>query len=149
MTQSRRTRLPVIVMLAGLLAFTLTTACDDDLGPDPEVQTFVLVFPGFDSVYVDLVSGVIASGPITMFGDADFTADFLTPDGSPDGRVVEGSYRLDVNIADTTITRFSRIGAFTGTFLKVTNGSTDATFSLVRESDLQVIFATQIPVDVN
>jgi hypothetical protein len=151
MKRSRLTRMPMALALAGLLTFASVTACEDNLGPDPEVQTFILIFPGNDSVYVDLTSGVIGSGPITMFDDAAFTADFLAPDGSPDGRVIEGVFRLDVDVLDTTITKFSRIsgGAFSGTLLKVATGSTTITFSLVRESDAGVLFATQIPVDVN
>lgn len=151
MKRSRLTRLPMAMALAGLLTFASVVACEDPLGPEPEVAIFIVIFPGSDSVYVDLTSGVIGSGPITIFGDADFTAEFLASDGSPDGRVVEGLYRLDVDILDTTITKFSRPGgtAFSGTLLKVASGSTTITFSLVRESDAGVLFATQIPVDVN
>lgn len=119
------------------------------LGPEPEVATLVLLFPGNDTVLVDIESGVVTSGPITIFDTVDFTAQFFTSGGTPDFRVTEGTFRLDVTPADTTIVTFSRAGSFDGTINKKTTGTTTIAFALLRIAAGTNEFNRSVAIEVN
>lgn len=119
------------------------------LGPDPEVAFLYLVFPGNDTVFVDVRSGVVTSGPIALLNTVDFAAEFFAANGTPDGRVVEGTYRLDVTPTNTGIVTFSRSTSFAGTLNKVTTGDTEILFTLVHVPAAENVFARSVPITVN
>jgi len=143
----RPRRLVAGVMLLGL---AIGGAClGGRLGPEPEVATMLLLFPGNDTVFVDIGSGDITSGPIETFSDADFTAEFFADDGTPDSRVTEQRFRLDVTPANTGIVTFTRGSAFSGTLHKVATGSTQIAVALVNIAESRNLFLFNIPVNVN
>lgn len=140
--------------IAGAMLFAVAAGSGcmqgGSLGPDPEVAFLYLIFPGNDTVFVDVRSGVITSGPIsTLTTSVDFSAEFFASNGTPDGRVVEGTYRLDVTPANTGIVTFFRSTSFAGTLNKVSAGSTEILFTLVHVPDAENLFARSVPITVN
>lgn len=132
-----------------MLMFAGVACSGGRLGPDPEVATLMLHFPGNDTVFVDIASGVVTSGPIAIFNTVDFTAQFFAADGTPDGRVTDARFRLDVTPANTGIVTFTRGGSFDGTINKVTNGTTNIAFALVRIAEGTNEFNRSVAIEVN
>jgi hypothetical protein len=118
-------------------------------GTDPEVATLFLLFPGADTVMVDISSGQVSSGPITMFSTIDFTAEFFADDGTPDTRVTETAFVLNVVPLNTGVVTFTRGSSFSGTLNKVAGGTTEITFALVKRSNNANLFSWNVPVEVN
>lgn len=138
--------------VAGALIFTLAFGggcVEGTLGPNPEVATLILLFPGNDTVFFDIGSGVVSSGPIGMFNNVDFNAQFFADDGTPDERVTEALFRLDVTPANTGIVTFTRATPFSGALNKVSVGNTQIVFALVRIANGTNEFAATIPIQVN
>jgi hypothetical protein len=127
-------------LLAGLFG---GIACEE-LDDDPQLAFMLIYLPGNDTVIVDIESGVVESGPITMFGNVDFSAEFFAANGQPDSRVTEARFRLDVTPTNMGVITFSRVTPFSGTLNKVSVGETQVSFALfnletqMREFDLPV-----------
>ena len=137
------------VACAMLFALVFGGGCvDPSLGSDQEIATLMLLFPGSDTVFFDIASGVVSSGPIGMFTDVDFTAQFLLEGGAPDPRVTEASFRLDVTPANTGIVTFTRATPFSGALNKVSPGNTQIVFALVRLASGANEFAATVPIEV-
>ena len=116
---------------------------------EPEIETMMLHFPGNDTVFVDITNGMITSGPIAIFSDADFFAEFFANDGTPDGRVTEARFRLDVTPNNTSLVTFSRTTGFSGTLHKVATGNTQIRFALhALETDTDM-FVSFIDIEIN
>lgn len=136
-----------MLLALGSAGVGCTTA---SLGPEPDVVTLLLLFPGNDSVLVDIESGVVTSGPISIFSNTDFEALFLLEGGSADFRVVEADFRLDVTPANTGIVTVSRSGGpWTGTLNKVVAGNTTIAFALVRIATGAFEFNRSVDIEVN
>jgi hypothetical protein len=132
-----------------LLGCLLAGGCSEGtLGPDPQVATLMLLFPGNDTVFFDIASGAVSSGPIGIFANADFSAQFLLPGGTPDPRVTEALFRLDVTPVNTGIVTFTRDTPFSGALNKVSPGNTEIVFALVRIANAVNEFAATIPIEV-
>lgn len=140
-------RRSIIGMAALLIAGGM--ACEETLSGDPEIATIMFLFPGNDTVFVDVGSGSITSGPILIFGDAEFRAEFFGPEGTPDSRVTETRFRLDVTPQNTGVVTFTRATQFSGTLHKVMTGSTEITFSLYNIENAIVDLMYTVPIDVN
>jgi len=137
------------VACAMLFALVFGGGCvEGSLGPDPEVATLLLLFPGNDTVLFDISSGVVSSGPIAMFTNVDFTAQFLLEGGTPDPRVTEALFRLDVTPANTGIVTFTRATPFSGALNRVSVGNTQIVFALVRVASGANEFAATVPIEV-
>lgn len=144
---ARRARITVGTLL---LALALSGACvEGTLDPTPNVATLVLLFPGNDSVRVDIESGDVTSGPIGVVSSATFTAEFFASDGTPDMRVTELGFRLDVTPANTGIVTFDRTTPFAGTLNKVSTGTTQITFALIDRASGAALFSCVVPAQVD
>lgn len=131
-----------------MLVLAFGAACDEEMGTEPDVATVMLHFPGNDTVFFDVLSGMLTSGPIEIFDDVDFSVQFFTADGQVEGRVTDARFRLDVTPANTSIVTFLRGTSFSGSLVKVTNGSTTIDFGLY---DLQAganLVSFTAPIDV-
>lgn len=151
MVHSRIRRRWLLAAGAMLVAFAIGSSCQvaGTGGSEPEVATLILLFPGDDSVIVDIASGDVLSGPITIFGNVDFTAQFFAEDGTPDERVTDARFRLDVTPANTAIVTFTRAASFSGSFNKIANGETEVMFALVNIAAARNEFARSAPISVN
>ncbi len=136
-------------MGALLLLLAAGAACQEELGPEPEIATVMLYFPGNDTVFFDVESGIVSSGPIEIFGNADFTVGFFAPNGQPDERVTEARYRLDVTPANTGVVTFARGTSFSGTLNKVASGSTTIEFAVYEFAVSGNLVTFTAPINVN
>lgn len=150
MVPSRIGRRMLRVAGAMLLPLALAGGCVVGTGgTEPAVATLLLLFPGNDTVFVDIGSGVVTSGPITTFSTVDFTAEFFAENGTPDGRVTDARFRLDVTPTNTSIVTFTRVGSFSGRLNKVTTGDTQIAFALVELAAARNVFARSVAISVN
>jgi hypothetical protein len=92
---------------------------------------------------------MVSSGPIEIFGNVDFTAEFFAPSGQPDSRVTEARYRLDVTPANTGVVTFARGTPFSGTLNKVASGSTTIEFALYEFAAGGNLVSFTAPINVN
>ena len=133
-----------------VLGVAAAAACTNPtLTGDPQIKTLYVLLPGNDTVKVDTRSGDVTPGPITLFGNADFSGEFFTEDGVPDARVTELDYRLDVTSNNTGLVTFARTTQFTGMLQRVAQGNTTIRFTLVRLSDAQIFFNLTVPIEVH
>lgn len=143
----RQTRIAVGTLL---LAVALASACvEGSLDPTPDVATLLLLFSGNDTVMVDVESGSVTSGPIGVVSSAAFTAEFFASDGTPDMRVTEVGFQLNVTPANAGIVTFDRTTPFAGTLNKVSAGSTQITFALIDRESGEALFSCVVPAQVD
>jgi hypothetical protein len=137
-----------LFVAAAFAALSGAIACEE-LGRDPQLSTMMLYFPGGDTVLVDIESGVVSSGPITMFSDVDFSAEFFAGDGTPDSRVTEVRFRLDLVPANPAIVSFTRVTQFSGSLNKLGTGTTNIRFALYNLETMQNEFDLPVDVEIN
>jgi hypothetical protein len=123
-------------------------ACGELDSPEPETGTMMLLF-GPDTVFVSIPSGDVLGGPIVLDQDLTFGAAFFTSDGEADERVAEPRFRLDAAPVDTTLVRFTRGTAFTGTLERRAPGQTDIHFGLYDNDVLGHVFNAVVPFTIN
>jgi hypothetical protein len=144
-------RRPVVfgVMLAAL---AFGAACEDDpvIEPEPEVATLRLIFPSLnDTVFVDVGTGTVTSGPITIAANTAFNAQFIKDDGTPETLVTDADFQLNVTPANTGVVTFTRASAFAGTLNKVSAGSTSINFALFHLAEAHNEFDRPVAITVN
>jgi hypothetical protein len=135
-----------------LVAGAAIAACDDSTpppAPEPEVATLRLVIGGTDTVSVDVATGVVTSGPITIAATTTFMAEFLLANGQPEPLVTDAEFRLDVTPANPGVVTFSRTSAFAGTLNKVSAGATTINFALYHLEEMHNEFDRPVPITVN
>jgi hypothetical protein len=141
-----------VVLAATLAALVIGVGCEEDPAPEPEpeVETLRIVFPSLnDTVFVNVTTGVVTSGPITIAANADFTAQFLKLDGSVETIVTDAEFRLDVTPANTGVVTFGRSSAFAGTLNKVAAGATTINFALFHLVEQHNEFDRPVAITVN
>jgi hypothetical protein len=138
----------LVLMLAVGLA-----ACGDstDPEPEPEVATLRLLIGAAaeDTVLVDIASGDVTGGPITISADTDIRAEFLRDDGSTETLVTAADFRLDVTSANESLVTFTRTSAFAGTLHKVAIGGTSLTFALFHLEEQHNEFSRSVAITVS
>jgi hypothetical protein len=133
-------------------SLAIGVACEDDpiVEPEPEVATLRIIFPSLnDTVFVDVETGTVTSGPITIAATTAFTTQFRKADGSTEGLVTGADFRLDVTPANTGIVTFTRSGAFAGSLNKVAAGATTITFALFHLAEAHNEFERPVSITVN
>jgi len=136
------------LIAATVVGLTTAVACSE-LGP-VSLATMMIYLPGNDTVLVDIESGAVESGPIEMFGTVDFSTEFFANDGTPDSRITEVNYRLDVTPANPALVTFTRVTQFAGTLNKVAGGgSTEIAFALFSLETQEYLFDWSVPVTIN
>ncbi len=135
------------LIAAAVAGITTAVACSS-VGPI-DLATMMIYLPGNDTVLVDVASGSVESGPIEMFGNVDFQTEFFALDGTPDSRITENLYRLDVTPANPAMVTFTRITQFSGTLNKLTDGSTSINFALFSLETQEYLFDWAVPVVIN
>lgn len=144
-------RLPRYVGFA-LVAALGAVACDETTPPEPEpdVETLRLVFPTLnDTVFVDVGTGDVTSGPIAISANTNFTAQFLKADGTPETLVTATDFQLNVTPVATGVVSFTRSSAFAGTLNKVAAGSDNIDFALFHIGEQHNEFVRRVPITVN
>lgn len=136
------------LIAAAVAGLTTAVACME-LGP-VSLSTMMIYLPGNDTVLVDIESGAVESGPIEMFSSVDFATEFFASDGTPDSRITEVNYRLDVTPANPSLVTFTRVTQFSGSLNKVAGaGNTDITFALFSLETQEYLFSWAVPVSIN
>ena len=144
-----------LVLGAVFVAVALGTACDESTPPEeePEVATLrLIVGPSAgpnDTVSVNVATGVVTGGPITISANTAIEAEFLRDDGSPDPLVTDADFRLDVTPENTSFVTFTRASAFAGTLNKVAAGSTRIEFGLFHLEEQHHEFERFVDITVN
>ena len=143
-------RFPLVVG-AMLAVAAFGTACDDDeVVPEPEVATLRLVFPSLnDTVFVDVATGNVTSGPITISANIAFNAQFLKDDGEPETLITDATFELRVTPVNTAMVTFTRTGAFGGSLNKIATGSTTIDFELYHLEEMHGEWTRSVPITVN
>lgn len=141
---------------AAVAAISFATACDDDdplePGEEPNVEIMQLTLgaqgPIGPQVVTVRLGGVVTGGPIRLgLGPRTVTATFFRADGSADPNVNSTSYELSVAGLNTNVATFSRTGAFTGTLIGVSNGTTAGRFGLYHRAEMHDDFGP-FPVSI-
>lgn len=148
---SRIVRRRPVVLGAMLAALAIGVGCADDpiVEPEPEVAILRLIFPGPDTVFVDVATGVVTSGPIAIAANTAFTSQFIKLDGTPETLVTDAEFRLDVTPANAAVVTFTRSSAFAGTLNKVAAGSTTINFALYHLVEAHNEFDRPVAITVN
>ena len=136
------------LVAAAVAGLATAVACFDEVGPI-NLATMMIYLPGNDTVLVDIESGAVESGPIEMFGDVDFSTEFFATDGTPDSRITEVNYRLDVTPANTGLVTFTRVTQFSGSLNKLGTGTTEISFALFSLEAQEYLFDWSVPVSIN
>lgn len=148
---SRIVRRRPVVLGAMLAALAIGVGCaEDPVEPEPEVATLRIIFASLnDTVFVNVATGVVTSGPITIAANTAFTSQFIKDDGTPETLVTDAEFRLDATPANAAIVTFTRSSAFAGTLNKVAAGSTTINFALYHLVEAHNEFDRPVAITVN
>lgn len=149
---SRFLRRRPVVRGAMLAALVIGVGCEDDpiVEPEPEVATLRVIFPSLnDTVFLDVATGNVTSGPITIAANTAFTTQFIKLDGTQEALVTDATFRLDVTPANAAVVTFTRTSAFAGTLIKVAAGGTTLNFALFHLVEAHNEFDRPVAITVN
>jgi hypothetical protein len=125
----RTRRLFHFVLICALIG-TYTACSDDEEEDDEPTIGSMRIIVGTQTVTVSS-SGVVTGGPIVIpTGNTAISATFLLPNGQVETKVDAATFRLDVATDNAAMASFTRIGAFNGTLVGGTKGSTVLRFAL-------------------
>jgi hypothetical protein len=136
--------------IAAALVAVALAACDDDTtDPTDEPQfTTMRLTVGAQTINVNK-SCVVTGGPIVIgTSNTAFGAQFLLANGSADPIVNTTDFRLDVTVSNTGLLTFVSAAGFTGSFTRITTGSTSVLVELIHIEEQHDEISCTIPVTV-